>query len=58
MSFESGGQTRWQTSSYTGLVEVAPNRLLLVYERDPERTPVGPDDLSRVFVLPIEVERE
>jgi BNR repeat protein len=50
--------TQWQTSSYTGLVEVAPNRLLLAYDRDPERAPSGPDDLSRVFVLPIEVERK
>ena len=50
--------TRWQTSSYTRMVEVAPNRLLLVYDRDPERPPVNGDDLSRVFVLPIEIERE
>lgn len=50
--------TRWQTSSYTGLVQVAPNRLLLVYDRDPERAPAGPDDLSRVFVLPIKVQRQ
>ncbi len=49
---------RWQTSSYTGLVQVAPNRLLLVYDRDPEHSPSGPDDLSRVFVLPIEVQRK
>jgi hypothetical protein len=32
--------------------------LLLAYDRDPERAPSGPDDLSRVFVLPIEVERK
>lgn len=49
---------RWQTSSYTGLVEVAPNRLLLMYDRDPERAPADDNDLSRVFVLPIEIERE
>lgn len=48
--------TKWQTSSYTGLVEVAPHRLLLLYDRDPERIPRGPDDLSRVFVLPVEVQ--
>jgi hypothetical protein len=57
-SFQIKDRTTWQTSSYTALVEVTPNRLLLVYDRDPERAPVGPDDLSRVFVLPIEVERE
>ncbi|MGH9344911.1 MAG: sialidase family protein, partial [Terriglobia bacterium] len=51
-------QGGWQTSSYTGLIEVAPNRLLLVYDRDPERAPAGPEDLSRVFVLPIEVQRQ
>lgn len=50
--------TRWQTSSYTGLVQVAPNRLLLAYDRDPEAPPAGPDDLSRVFVIPIEVSRK
>ena len=48
--------TKWQTSSYTGLVEVAPNRLLLLYDRDPERIPLNSDDLSRVFVMPIEIE--
>ena len=58
LSFETKDSTVWQTSSYTGLVEVSPNRLLLVYERDPERAPAGPDDLSRVFVLPIEVEQK
>ena len=41
----------------TGLVEVAPNRLLLVYDRDPEGPPAGPHDVSRLFILPIEVER-
>ena len=49
--------TKWQTTSYTGLVEVAPNRLLLVYDRDPEGPPSGPGDASRLFVLPIEVTR-
>jgi hypothetical protein len=47
--------TKWQTSSYTGLVEVGPNRLLLLYDRDPERIPREPNDLSRVFVMPIEI---
>ena len=50
--------TRWQTTSYTGLVEVASNRLLLVYDRDPEGPPAGPNDVSRLFILPIEVERQ
>jgi hypothetical protein len=58
LSFENKDSTVWQTSSYTSLVEVATNRLLLIYERDPERAPAGPGDLSRVFVLPIEVEQK
>jgi hypothetical protein len=48
----------WQTTSYTGLVEIAKNRLLLVYDRDPERAPGGPEDLSRVFAMRIAIERE
>jgi hypothetical protein len=48
----------WQTTSYTGLVELNKNRLLLAYDRDPERAPSGPDDLSRVFVMSIAVERK
>ena len=48
---------RWQTSSYTRMVEVAPNRLLLIYDRDPERPPADANDLSRVYVLPIELTR-
>ncbi len=50
--------TKWQTSSYTGLVEVAPNRLLLLYDRDPERIPRDSQDLSYVFAMPIEIERK
>lgn len=48
---------RWQTTAYTAMVEVAPNRLLLIYDRDPERAPADPSDLSRVYVLPVEIER-
>lgn len=48
----------WQTTSYTGLVELTKNRLLLVYDRDPERAPSDPNDLSRVFAMPIEIERK
>ena len=58
----SGDTLRWQTDAYTNMVEVAPNRLLLIYDRDgivrpPERAPTGPEDISRIFVLPIELER-
>jgi len=58
----ANGRTGLQTNSYTAMTEVAPNRLLLIYDRDgvvrpPERAPTGPEDISRIFVLPIEVER-
>jgi hypothetical protein len=46
------------TTSYTQMVEVAPNRLLMVYDRSPEAKPVNAKDLTRIFVLPIEVERD
>ncbi|MGH9345576.1 MAG: sialidase family protein [Terriglobia bacterium] len=58
LSTQVQNHTIWQTSSYTGLAEVAPNHLLMVYDRDPEAAPAGPQDLSRVFVLPIEVEKK
>jgi hypothetical protein len=54
----SYGEDRSQTTSYTELVEVAPNRLLLVYDRGAKPAPVDENDLTRIFVLPIEVERE
>jgi hypothetical protein len=47
----------WQTTGYTGLVEVAPNRMLLLYDRDPEQAPANQQDLSCVFVMPIEIIR-
>ena len=47
----------FQTTSYTAMVETAPNRLLLIYDRDSERKPVNEQDISRVFVLPLEIER-
>ena len=45
----------WTTTSYTGLIEVAPGKLLLLYDRDPEGAPTSPSDLTRIFVMPIEV---
>ena len=56
-SFTTHGREHWQTTSYTNMVEVAPNKLILIYDRDPERPPTGPTDLSRVYVMPIEIER-
>ena len=58
LSSEETGHRSWQTTSYTGLVEVAPNRLPWSDDRDPEQAPADADDLSRVYVLPIEVGRD
>lgn len=48
----------WQTSSYTEILEIAPNRLLLVYDRSAKPKPENNADLTRIFVLPIEIVRE
>jgi hypothetical protein len=48
-----------QTTAYTELVEVEPNRLLMVYDRTPfgwNPVPRGSDERSRVFVLPMRIE--
>jgi hypothetical protein len=45
----------WNSTAYTGLIQVAPNKLLLLYDRDPEGAPSNPQDLTRLFVMPIEV---
>ncbi len=50
-----------QTSAYTELVEVTPNRLLLVYDRIAfgwQAVPPESSERSRIFVMPIEVERD
>ena len=49
-----------QTTAYTDLVEIEPNRLLMVYDRIPygwNEVPSDSDERSRIFVLPISVER-
>lgn len=56
--FQDAGGTSFQTCSYTAIVEVAPNRLLIVYDRDTERAPSSLSDLSRLFVMPVEIERK
>lgn len=56
-AISSYGEGRWQTSSYTEIVEVSPNRLFLVYDRGAKPVPAHPGDLTRIFVLPIEVLR-
>ncbi len=49
---------KWQTTSYTAIAHVGPNRLVIVYDRDPEQAPANPQDLSRVYVVPVEFERK
>ena len=49
-----------QTTAYTVMVEIAPNRLLLVYDRIPfgwKGVPTDSEERNRIYVLPIEVER-
>jgi hypothetical protein len=48
-----------QTTAYTELIEVAPNRLLLAYDRTPfgwQPTPADSGEHNRIFLLPIEIE--
>lgn len=47
-----------QTSSYTGLVETSPNHMILVYDRGAKPSPSSGEDRTRIFVMPIEVQRE
>lgn len=47
-----------QTTAYTELVEIAPNRLLLAYDRVPfgwEPTPTDSGEHNRIFLLPIDI---
>ncbi|MBI3941421.1 MAG: exo-alpha-sialidase [Chloroflexi bacterium] len=49
-----------QTTAYTQLVEVEPNHLLMVYDRVPfgwNPVPADSTERSRIFVMPIQVER-
>lgn len=53
-----GNQTGEQTTAYTMLVEVAPGRLLLAYDRTPfgwAPVPLDSEERSRIYVLPIEI---
>ncbi len=45
------------SSCYTEMVETAPNKVLLVYDRGVRPRPQNDRDLTRVFVMPIEVSR-
>jgi hypothetical protein len=47
-----------QTTAYTGLVEVAPNRLLLTYDRVPlgwKGVPTDSEERNRIYVMEIEI---
>jgi hypothetical protein len=49
-----------QTTAYTELIEVAPNRLLIAYDRTPfgwQPTPADSGERNRIFLLPVEIER-
>jgi hypothetical protein len=56
--YNPGGEPVWQTSSYTEIIEIAPNRLLMVYDRSAKPKPENNADLTRIFVVPIEIIRE
>lgn len=43
----------WTSTAYTGLVQVAPNKLLLLYDRGPKDA----QDATRLFAMPLEVPR-
>ena len=50
-----------QTTAYTELVEVAPNVLLLVYDRVPfgwEAVPFESEERARIFAVPVEIRME
>jgi len=49
-----------QTTAYTELVEIAPNKLLLVYDRTPfgwNPVPIDSDERGRIYVMPIDIAR-
>jgi hypothetical protein len=51
----------FQTTAYATMVETAPGKILLAYDRTPfgwNPVPVDSDERSRVYLLPIDVERE
>ena len=52
--------TAHQTTAYTAMVEAAPNRIFLVYDRNPlgwRALPGDYPDQSQIFLIEIEVER-
>ena len=50
-----------QSTAYTEIIEVSPNRLLLIYDRTAsgwEATGKDSGEVNRIYVLPIEVARD
>jgi hypothetical protein len=50
-----------QTTAYTEIIGIAPNRLLLAYDRTPygwQPTPAGSNERNRIFLLPFEIEAD
>ena len=57
---EYGGEVQAQTIAYTDILEVAPNRLWLTYDRTPfgwGPVPIDSEERSRIYILPIDIER-
>ena len=50
-----------RSTAYTEIIEVAPNRLLLIYDRTAsgwEATSPDSDERNRIFILPVEIIHE
>jgi len=57
---EYGGDVPPQTTAYTDVLQVAPNRLWLVYDRTPfgwHPVPIDSEERSRIYVLSVDVDR-
>ena len=56
----TSGERAKRHAAYTELEEIAPNRLLMIYDRIPigwSPVPGDSDQRSRIFVLPISIVR-
>jgi len=57
---EYGGDVPPQTTAYTDILQVAPNRLWLTYDRTPfgwKPVPIDSEERSRIYILPVDIER-
>jgi hypothetical protein len=56
----AGSTVTDQTTAYTAILEVAPNRLMVAYDRTPfgwKPVPVGANESSQIFVMEMDVQR-